>query len=192
MKIIKISQINSILDNFTGIVECENGDKFWYKEGKLHREDGPAVEFPNREKSWYIKGKLHRIDGPAVEYPNGTKFWYKEGKRHREDGPAIECSDGTKEWCIEGKYHRLDGPAVEFTDGTKEWWIENQLYSSEKLLKLINSSFFLGKEKGRYNLESLKFLTEKGIEKFPILPGMEEYEDFKRVFEELENKRNNK
>ena len=22
-----------------------NGDKFWYKNGQLHREDGPALEY---------------------------------------------------------------------------------------------------------------------------------------------------
>ena len=31
------------------------------------------------------KGKLHREDGPAMELANGTKCWYKNGKHHRED-----------------------------------------------------------------------------------------------------------
>ncbi len=35
---------------------------------------------------WYdVNKKLHRLDGPAVEYNNGTKFWYYHGK-------YIECS----------------------------------------------------------------------------------------------------
>ena len=37
---------------------------------------------------WYKKGKCHREDGPAIEYASGRKYWYKEGIRHREDGPA--------------------------------------------------------------------------------------------------------
>jgi hypothetical protein len=45
-------------------------------------------------KSWYLNGKLHREDGPAVEYANGDKDWYLNDKRHREDGPAIEYADG--------------------------------------------------------------------------------------------------
>jgi len=102
MKTIKINENNSIPHKFTVIVESENRDKFWYKEGNLHRENGPAIEF------------LY-----------GIKFWHKEGKFHRLNGPAIECPDGTKEWYIEGNF-----------------------YSPEKLSDLINSSLFLGKEKG--------------------------------------------
>jgi hypothetical protein len=55
---------------------------------------------PNNTKSWYINGKLHRTDGPAIEYSNGTKVWYINGKRHRTDGPAVEYPNGTKEWYI--------------------------------------------------------------------------------------------
>ena len=28
---------------------------------------------------WYLNGKLHREDGPAVEYPSGDKYWYLNG-----------------------------------------------------------------------------------------------------------------
>ena len=31
-------------------------------------------------KHWYLNGKLHRTDGPAIEYRNGTKCWYLNGK----------------------------------------------------------------------------------------------------------------
>ena len=80
-----------------------NGTKYWYINDKLHREDGPAVEFANGTKYWYINDKCHREDGPAIEGANGTKFWYINGKRHREDGPAIEYANGTKYWYINGK-----------------------------------------------------------------------------------------
>ena len=53
-----------------------NGDKFWYLNSYLHREDGPAVEYKNGNKYWYLNDKLHRIDGPAVEYVSGNKHWY--------------------------------------------------------------------------------------------------------------------
>ena len=52
------------------------GAKEWFLNGKLHREDGPAIENPNGEKLWYLHGNLHREDGPAIEWPNGIKFWY--------------------------------------------------------------------------------------------------------------------
>ena len=51
-------------------------------------------------KHWYLGNKLHREDGPAVEYPDGKKYWYLDDKWHREDGPAIEYADGTKSWFL--------------------------------------------------------------------------------------------
>jgi len=57
-------------------------------------------EYANGDKAWFINGKLHREDGPAIEYANGTKYWYLNGKRHREDGPAIEWANGDKYWYL--------------------------------------------------------------------------------------------
>ena len=72
-------------------------------------------------KYWWLNGKLHREDGPAIEYLDGTKAWFLNGKLHREDGPAIELLSGHKEWWLNGLCHRSDGPAVEYVDGHKEW-----------------------------------------------------------------------
>jgi|SRR5690606_16973430 len=80
------------------VVECENGDKFWYKNGLLHREDGPAREYADGDKYWYLNGILHREYGPAIERLNYSKEWYKNRERHREDGPAIEYANGNKLW----------------------------------------------------------------------------------------------
>jgi hypothetical protein len=60
-------------------------------------------------KRWYKNGKLHREDGPAVEYANGTKVWCLNGKLHREDGPAFESADGSKKWFLND---RLLGYAI--------------------------------------------------------------------------------
>ena len=62
-----------------------NGDKLWYLNGKLHREDGPAFEWSNGTKNWYLNNKLHREDGPAVEVANGDKLWYLNGERLAEE-----------------------------------------------------------------------------------------------------------
>ena len=78
------------------------GDKYWYIDGKRHREDGPAVEYANGTKKWYLNDVFHREDGPAIEYSNGTKYWYLSGKQHREDGPAAEYANGTKYWYLNG------------------------------------------------------------------------------------------
>ena len=82
----------------------ENGDKFWYLNGQLHREDGPACEYVTGDKQWYINGKRHRDDGPAIECANGSKQWFINGQLHREDGPAVEYADGGKEWFINDRY----------------------------------------------------------------------------------------
>jgi len=63
------------------IVFLHDGTKEYRLDGKLHREDGPAVECTNGNKYWYFNDKLHREDGPAVEYKNGIiNFWYLDGK----------------------------------------------------------------------------------------------------------------
>lgn len=66
----------------------------------------------------YRDGKLHRDDGPAV-YNRHTLRWYKNGEKHREgDLPAVIHADdiydlGEREWCLNGetykRHDRLDG-----------------------------------------------------------------------------------
>jgi hypothetical protein len=34
---------------------------------------------------WYLNGELHREDGPAIERANGTKAWYLNGKQLTEE-----------------------------------------------------------------------------------------------------------
>ena len=38
------------------------------------------------DKEWYLNGKLHREDGPAVEYSGGYKEWYYQDRE-------IHCKD---------------------------------------------------------------------------------------------------
>lgn len=76
METLKLNWDGSIPQNFTGIVERFDGTKIWYKEGKCHREDGPALLHPNRVYHWFKEGNHHRIDGPAIEYANGSTEWW--------------------------------------------------------------------------------------------------------------------
>jgi len=32
------------------------GDRYWYLNGKRHREDGPAIEYSNGRRWWYLNG----------------------------------------------------------------------------------------------------------------------------------------
>jgi hypothetical protein len=91
LKTIKVEYLAEVPDNFTGIAEKEDGSRGWFKNGKFHREDGPAYERADEIKEWWIKGKRHREDGPAIEcngkaefifgktYPSGYVF--KRGRR---------------------------------------------------------------------------------------------------------------
>jgi hypothetical protein len=90
----------------TGIktVVLDDGTKEWYRDGKLHRDDGPAIEYADGSKEWWHDDKLDRDDGPAIEQPNSIKKWYRNGNLHRDDGPAVENSDGSKEWWRAGKW----------------------------------------------------------------------------------------
>ena len=56
--------------------------------------------YPNGDKYWYLNGTLHREDGPAVEWDSGRKEWWLNGNLHREDGPAVEKFNGDKQWCL--------------------------------------------------------------------------------------------
>lgn len=115
-----------------------SGDKQWrLKNGKLHRLDGPAVEWADGTESWFQNGYLHRLDGPAVKYRDGTSVWKRHGKHHRLDGPAIEWASGAKDWWQNGKRHRLDGPAIINPYGSKGWFINGKEYSENEFNKEI-------------------------------------------------------
>lgn len=85
------------------IVVNKYGTREYYNSAnKLHRDDGPAVEWSNGDKYWYQNGLLHRTDGAAIVSPGGYKTWYHNGQRHRTDGAAIEYPTGRKRWFING------------------------------------------------------------------------------------------
>ena len=57
-----------------------DGTKEWWRDGKLHREDGPAIIWGDSSEEWRFNGELHRTDGPAVIWSNGNQEWYINGK----------------------------------------------------------------------------------------------------------------
>jgi hypothetical protein len=59
----------------------ENGDRYWWQNGVLHRVDGPAVEYVNGYRQWWQNDQLHRLDGPAIEWANGDREWWINGKK---------------------------------------------------------------------------------------------------------------
>jgi hypothetical protein len=118
--------------NWEGCITWKNGRQDWWKNGKRHREDGPAVVFPDGTQEWWKNGELHREDGPAIIYSDGLEEWWKNEKLHREDGPAVVFSNGDQWWYHKGVRHREDGPAVVRKDGTQEWWKDGEQYYPQK------------------------------------------------------------
>ena len=62
------------------------------------------------DKYWYLNGKFHREDGPAIEYSDGTKEWCLNGKRHSEE----QFNKKVKKSC-ENKVVEIDGIKYKLT-----------------------------------------------------------------------------
>lgn len=83
MKTIKVKSCLDIPKNYTGIAEYSSGTKEWYKDGKYHREGGPACEYSSGTKEWYL-GDINYRQVDLKEYVvldhNNGKYnikWYK-------------------------------------------------------------------------------------------------------------------
>jgi hypothetical protein len=119
--------VPKLKEKFNGVkTKDKPKGKYWYKDGQLHRDDGPAVEQDNGTKRWYKRGKKHRDDGPAVIWPDRSKLWYQNGKPHRDDGPAWELTkDREERWYRHGVLHRDGGPAFVKHYGSDKRWYQN-------------------------------------------------------------------
>lgn len=58
------------------------GNKQWFKNGQLHRLDGPALIHTDGTQCWVNNNEIHRLDGPAIIYPDGTQYWYIHGLKY--------------------------------------------------------------------------------------------------------------
>lgn len=97
----------------------------WFKDGTLHRFDGPAVVIRDDDGSivfeeWYRDGVLHRDNGPARTAVRGefqSQTWTVGGQEHRECAPShievfLPSGLRTEErWMKHGELHRVGGPA---------------------------------------------------------------------------------
>ena len=58
MEIIDLESENDVPRDFTGICRHPKGTLVWYKNGLVHREDGPAIMYYNGKRGWYWEGYL--------------------------------------------------------------------------------------------------------------------------------------
>ncbi len=80
-----------------------HGNICYVKNGRFHREDGPArvcvkKGWSSSTKEWWVDGLLHREDGPAIEYYSGAKRFKNNAISHGVCGPVIE----KKRWFVGG------------------------------------------------------------------------------------------
>ncbi len=81
-------------DYYAGIIETmstEVNKDSRLIDGYCHVLDSDAVRY-------YYNYKLHRTDGPAVEFYDGGKTWCQNGFIHRDDKPAIINANGDQYW----------------------------------------------------------------------------------------------
>lgn len=111
-----------------------DGTIYYYENNLLHRDSGPA-KISTYIMEWWKEGEIHREDGPAVTYNHPTEgyvyMWFIEGDIHREYAPAIIISDL--------KYHDLlyhgypaEPHIVNYeTDEVMIWHINNENISAD-------------------------------------------------------------
>lgn len=46
----------------TALVISPDGDKFYFIDGHMHREDGPAVEYANGINHWWYQSKRVKVN----------------------------------------------------------------------------------------------------------------------------------
>lgn len=97
---------------------------------RLHNPDGPAVIDPRGifggARKWYRHGKLHRDDGPAIMWGDGDWDYYQNGKRHRLDGPASLRQDGIQVWVTSRSGGKWSTPTFDI-----RWFINDKHLISE-------------------------------------------------------------
>jgi len=117
-----------------------SGTQYWVKNGKLHREDGPALITEDGLQFWYKKGLIHREDGPAVIGADGHQEWWIDNNQYsKEEFDAIhnkytghiKFANGTQKWFKNGQWHREDGPAEIWVTGERFWWLNGLQYSRD-------------------------------------------------------------
>lgn len=57
-----------------------DGNIFYCKNGKRHREDGPAIVYKCGTRKWYVNGKFHNECGPAIIWDGGDEYYYLNGQ----------------------------------------------------------------------------------------------------------------
>lgn len=91
-----------------GHIYIDEDISIYYMNGKIHRDDLPAMIYSDGSECWYLNDNLHRDGGPAINYANGYQAWYNNGALHREDGPAVIYENGKEMWYLNNKIYAIN------------------------------------------------------------------------------------
>ena len=124
------AEIDDVMSDFmnpqNGVKKYQDGTIRHWKDGGLHRIDGPSVVYLNGQEEWFKEGKRHREGGPAITYSDNRREWWQNDILHREDGPAVEFRNGAKKYYRHGREYHPDGKNVEH--GVTTWYKDNNLH----------------------------------------------------------------
>lgn len=163
------------VQGYRGIIEKPL--EVWCENGKIHREDGPAVITKEKEE-WFLNGIRHRLNGPAIKFNNGSEYWYKDGELHRRSGPAYIAKyeyfnkDTHKIWFVDGQKHRLDGPAeIWYCKGKivniGRYFIKGVVLTKKEHDVCVNNKLTFQQIQTEQNIEKRRlFLEFYGLEKY--------------------------
>jgi len=59
----KYCEDESIKSNEVKVIETSNGTKIWLQNGKIHNEDGPAIELPDGTKTYWLNDVGYTKEG---------------------------------------------------------------------------------------------------------------------------------
>ncbi len=123
-------------------INRSHGSIVWKKNGRIHRNDGPAAVSNGGDLhthnarhaarySWLYHGRFHRVDGPSCESFKSYQAWHQHGGSHRRDGPADIYDHGEVGWYQDNNLHRLDGPASIDNDGVIMWYVHDEQHRTD-------------------------------------------------------------
>ena len=138
--ILEILTASALLKEMPQKIVRVDGAVEHYIEGKLHCDDGPAIEGPGDRKVYAQKGLYHRTGGLPADTHGNYQGWYQNGVLHREDGPAVINGLYDEQYWVQGHPHRLIGPAFVFEDGTMEYWINGKRHRENGLPAVVNDN----------------------------------------------------
>ena len=99
----KTYDINSKL--FDDIWSLIKNDIAVVLEAEILEDEPVVVSYSDGTKMYFKDNKLHRLGGPAIERADGTWVYYYDGKKHRADGQAEYSEYNDEGFYLEGKYY---------------------------------------------------------------------------------------